>query len=98
MSVTGLKAIGFYYYDISWTQAVFSWLLRPSRLIAKGKHLSGSRPRFIHSNGNPSLSPVLITGGCGFIGYHLVKRLLEEDPACSIHVLDINTSRNRIPR
>lgn len=44
-----------------------------------------------------SLSPVLITGGCGFIGHHLVQHLLEYDPAIQIHVLDIDTKRNRVP-
>ena len=43
-----------------------------------------------------SLSPVLITGGCGFIAYHIVSNLLIKDPSCIIHVLDINTSRNRV--
>ncbi|KAI1499907.1 NAD(P)-binding protein [Biscogniauxia marginata] len=44
-----------------------------------------------------SLSPVIITGGCGFIGFHLANDLLERDPKCDIHVIDIDTSRNRIP-
>lgn len=45
----------------------------------------------------PSLSPVLITGGCGFIGRHLVQHLLDADPSGQIHVLDIDISRNRFP-
>ena len=49
------------------------------------------------SDSSPPLSPVLITGGCGFIGSHLVERLLVAEPNCRIHVLDINTDRNRIP-
>lgn len=44
----------------------------------------------------PSLSPVLITGGCGFIGFHLVQHLFKADPSCQIHVLDIDVSRNQI--
>ncbi|KAI0839434.1 NAD(P)-binding protein [Hypoxylon sp. FL0890] len=44
-----------------------------------------------------SLSPVVITGGCGFIGFHLASGLLERDSECQIHVIDINTSRNRLP-
>jgi sterol-4alpha-carboxylate 3-dehydrogenase (decarboxylating) len=43
-----------------------------------------------------NLSPVLITGGCGFIGYHLVQHILVYEPNCRIHVLDIDTSRNRV--
>lgn len=42
----------------------------------------------------PALSPILVTGGCGFIGYHLVKGLLDQDPRSDIHVIDINTTRN----
>ena len=43
-----------------------------------------------------SLSPVLITGGCGLIGFHLFNHILESEPTCEIHVLDINTIRNRV--
>lgn len=43
-----------------------------------------------------SLSPALITGGCGFIGFHVVQHLLESEPNCQIHVLDVDTSRNRL--
>lgn len=45
----------------------------------------------------PSLSPVLVTGGCGFIGFHIVKGLLAQDPESEIHVIDINTNRNTHP-
>jgi sterol-4alpha-carboxylate 3-dehydrogenase (decarboxylating) len=43
-----------------------------------------------------TLSLVLITGGCGFIGYHLIKHILSSEPGYQIHVLDINASRNRV--
>lgn len=46
---------------------------------------------------SPKPSSVLVTGGCGFIGCNLVRHLLEDDPASLIHVLDINTTRNRFP-
>ncbi|EPE33493.1 NAD(P)-binding Rossmann-fold containing protein [Glarea lozoyensis ATCC 20868] len=42
------------------------------------------------------LSPVLITGGCGFIGSHLVEEILASEPTCQIHVIDINTTPNRL--
>jgi sterol-4alpha-carboxylate 3-dehydrogenase (decarboxylating) len=41
------------------------------------------------------LSPVLITGGCGFIGSHLVDGILASEPNCQIHVIDIDITRNR---
>ncbi|KAI0394441.1 C-3 sterol dehydrogenase/C-4 decarboxylase family protein [Xylariaceae sp. FL0594] len=41
------------------------------------------------------LGPVVVTGGCGFIGSHIVERLLQSEPGCEIHVIDINTRRNR---
>lgn len=43
-----------------------------------------------------SLSPAIVTGGCGFLGSHLVETLLK-DPECQVHILDIDTSRNRMP-
>ncbi|KAL1849676.1 erg26, C-3 sterol dehydrogenase [Diaporthe australafricana] len=43
------------------------------------------------------LGPVIITGGCGFVGSHLAEGLLAENPSCQIHVIDINTERNRVP-
>lgn len=42
------------------------------------------------------LSPVIVTGGCGFLGSHLVETLLK-DHQCRVHVLDIQTDHNRMP-
>lgn len=47
--------------------------------------------------GAPTLGPVIVTGGCGFIGSHLVDGLLKAEPGCEIHVLDINVSHNTFP-
>lgn len=43
------------------------------------------------------LGPVLITGGNGFVAYHIISKILSEDPDCSIHSLDVNIDRNRHP-
>ena len=45
---------------------------------------------------SPPLASVLITGGCGFIGHHVIQHIFAIEPKCRIHVLDINTSRNRV--
>ena len=43
-----------------------------------------------------SLGPVLVIGGCGFLGHHIVKQLLESHSA-QVSVLDLRTDRNRFP-
>lgn len=42
-----------------------------------------------------SLSPILVVGGCGFVGHHIISELLRQDSAASISVLDLNTDANR---
>ncbi|KAJ9669332.1 erg26, C-3 sterol dehydrogenase [Coniosporium apollinis] len=44
---------------------------------------------------NDSLGHVLITGGCGFLGHHIVNILLERHPSTRITVLDLRTNVNR---
>lgn len=44
-----------------------------------------------------SLGSVLVTGGCGFYGHHLVRRILQVEPTCAISVLDIDVSANNFP-
>lgn len=43
-----------------------------------------------------SLSPVFVTGGCGFVAYHIIVRILSVEPNCQIHVIDIDTAHNRV--
>ncbi|KAI9814560.1 MAG: hypothetical protein M1827_003115 [Pycnora praestabilis] len=41
------------------------------------------------------LGAVLVIGGCGYLGHHIVSKLLECDPAAQVSVLDVRTDRNR---
>ena len=43
-----------------------------------------------------SLGSVLVVGGCGFLGHHIVSQLLESYFA-DVYVLDLRTDRNRFP-
>ncbi|KAL8788241.1 MAG: hypothetical protein Q9213_001761, partial [Squamulea squamosa] len=43
-----------------------------------------------------SLGSVLVVGGCGFLGSHIVRQLLDSY-SCDISVLDLHTVRNRYP-
>ncbi|MCJ1468306.1 erg26, C-3 sterol dehydrogenase [Pseudocyphellaria aurata] len=43
-----------------------------------------------------SLGSVLVIGGCGFLGHHIVSQLRESYTA-QVSVLDLRTDRNRIP-
>lgn len=44
------------------------------------------------------LSSVLIVGGCGFLGHHIVKLFQELHPETSISVLDLRTNTNRFDK
>ena len=39
----------------------------------------------------------LVTGGCGCVGFHVVKALLEEPSVAAVHVFSRNPSQNRLP-
>ena len=43
-----------------------------------------------------SLGKVLVTGGCGFLGHHIVKMIVNRHPQTQVAVLDLRTSLNRI--
>jgi sterol-4alpha-carboxylate 3-dehydrogenase (decarboxylating) len=43
-----------------------------------------------------TLGKVLVIGGCGFLGHHIVDLLLESYK-CTLSVLDLRTTRNRRP-
>ncbi len=47
-------------------------------------------------NSPKSLGSVLVIGGCGFLGYHIVSQLLESYSA-QVSVLDLRTTKNRLP-
>ena len=42
------------------------------------------------------LSSVLVVGGCGFLGHHIVTQLLENS-SVQVSVLDLHTTNNRLP-
>ena len=46
------------------------------------------------STTDAKLGTVLVTGGCGFLGYHIVRLLKEQSDCTSIHVLTRNPNRN----
>ncbi|TLD31085.1 hypothetical protein PspLS_02412 [Pyricularia sp. CBS 133598] len=48
------------------------------------------------SNSKPLLGDVLVTGGCGFLGYYMVRGLLEDSECGAVHVLDRDITHNRI--
>ncbi|KAL8768714.1 MAG: hypothetical protein Q9209_005132 [Squamulea sp. 1 TL-2023] len=43
-----------------------------------------------------SLGSVLVIGGCGFLGSHIVRQLLDSY-SCDLSVLDLHTTKNRYP-
>lgn len=45
----------------------------------------------------PNLGSVLITGGCGFLGHHIVRVLLRDWTTTSVSVVDLRCDRNRRP-
>ncbi|CCC04983.1 hypothetical protein SMACR_04350 [Sordaria macrospora] len=48
------------------------------------------------SEKKPELGSVLVIGGCGFLGHHVVRVLLR-DYICSVCVIDLRCTRNRRP-
>lgn len=45
---------------------------------------------------SPELGTVLVIGGSGLLGHHIVKKLIESNKTSKIVVLDIDTSHNQI--
>lgn len=56
-------------------------------------------PPFAHHISMPkhteSLGPVLVIGGCGFMGHHLVRTLLDDSSVAAVHVFSRNPRENR---
>ncbi|KAF2025831.1 hypothetical protein EK21DRAFT_75509 [Setomelanomma holmii] len=47
------------------------------------------------SKGPASLGKVVVVGGCGFLGSHIVNYIVERHPQTQVAVLDLRTSANR---
>ncbi|KAF6238583.1 hypothetical protein HO173_003088 [Letharia columbiana] len=43
-----------------------------------------------------SAKTVLVVGGCGFVGYHIVNAFIQDSAWSSIHVMSRNPSRNQV--
>lgn len=43
----------------------------------------------------PSLGKVLVVGGCGFLGSHIVDLIVKRHPQTQVFVLDLRTNSNR---
>jgi sterol-4alpha-carboxylate 3-dehydrogenase (decarboxylating) len=50
-----------------------------------------------HPTPTVPLKSVLVIGGCGFLGHHVVKILQQQHPEANISVLDLRTNVNRFP-
>ncbi|KAH9878889.1 hypothetical protein J1614_002324 [Plenodomus biglobosus] len=45
----------------------------------------------------PALRKVLVVGGCGFLGSHIVSLIVKRQPQAQVAVLDLRTNSNRNP-
>ncbi|RZM11966.1 MAG: NAD-dependent epimerase/dehydratase family protein, partial [Pedobacter sp.] len=43
------------------------------------------------------MDPVLVLGGCGALGHHIIQQLLDTKKALDVTSLDIRTDVNRVP-
>lgn len=44
------------------------------------------------------LGSVLVVGGCGFVGFHIVRHFLLESSCTSVAVISRNPQSNRLPK
>jgi len=49
------------------------------------------------SGQKPTLGNVLVIGGCGFLGHHIVAQIISSWGASRVSVIDVRTDRNRRP-
>lgn len=48
-----------------------------------------------HTESTPSLGKVVVVGGCGFLGGHIVNLIVKRHPQTQVAVLDLRTNSNR---
>ena len=51
----------------------------------------------LNGESNTMLTSILVVGGCGFLGHHIVSRLLQSHVRAQVSVLDLRTDRNQLP-
>lgn len=54
-------------------------------------------PDLIHDAHEPlkSISSILVVGGCGFLGHHIVHQIRWRHPKAQVHALDLRCTQNR---
>lgn len=72
-------------------QGPYLWIIQHSPVVLCLKY-------HMVDAGNPdaaSLGPVVVAGGCGFFGSHVVNHVLNLESTYEVHIIDISTQYNQ---
>ena len=69
--------------------------LRTLKLLSQ--NMSQSPLSSQSSSSTINIGPVLVVGGCGFVGFHIVRHLLQSSDCDSVHVISRNPTNNCLP-